>query len=471
MAVTELLAKGGIFSDTTWDFRAGTLYQLDLEEESNLSLISYYQLLQENDAVQQQIAWTSSYMTKKSVLTNLIAQASQAGKVSRKDGKGDSGNLVLTCFFGKDKAHAAIAYGVEYGSWTLEDTVYDGRVLLADPYATAFSQDACLYFKSATLEWCVPSWGYFSENAEDLIGFATNSLSLINQGGYFMGTAAAESTRTFIPILEVPKDETDAFTLTVYGEEENTEKDSTDLCWFSTVAAIVKDRRAGLDPLALGYKIQPDSQDEVSYQISYEKCLLSVSADQVHTAELFPDAAVSLTGSGSACRIALVSETQLPWQQVTIDAAAYHDISVMPYEGGILLEGDCLDGLNVQVQQDGTTWSRQLDLQSDQGDIYTAAWIYAASDGSIGLRVDTDQDGIYETEQRDLLYGDVNLDGMVSLLDVITLNRYFANSIQLNETALLQADCDQNTRLNSVDATILLQYIVSLVKQLPFVHE
>ena len=80
MAVTEILAKSGVFDVSMWDPSADTIYNLNLDDERNLSIISYYQLLQETDAVQQEIAWTSAYMTQKSVLSNLIDQAAAAGK-------------------------------------------------------------------------------------------------------------------------------------------------------------------------------------------------------------------------------------------------------------------------------------------------------------------------------------------------------------------------------------------------------
>jgi mannan endo-1,4-beta-mannosidase len=65
------------------------------------------------------------------------------------------------------------------------------------------------------------------------------------------------------------------------------------------------------------------------------------------------------------------------------------------------------------------------------------------------------------------LYGDINLDGKVSIMDVIYLNKYMANAIQLNAEALGNADCASGSGINSADATALLQYIVQLVKVLP----
>lgn len=70
------------------------------------------------------------------------------------------------------------------------------------------------------------------------------------------------------------------------------------------------------------------------------------------------------------------------------------------------------------------------------------------------------------------MLGDVNLDGSVSLEDVIYLNKKLAGVIDFNEQQIANADCNQygsdNTnRINALDAVVLLQYIVEKVPELP----
>jgi hypothetical protein len=69
----------------------------------------------------------------------------------------------------------------------------------------------------------------------------------------------------------------------------------------------------------------------------------------------------------------------------------------------------------------------------------------------------------------DVLYGDVNLDGKVSILDVIYLNKALANAILLNDEQTANANCcqDADGRVNAADATVLLRFIVQLEKTLP----
>ena len=67
--------------------------------------------------------------------------------------------------------------------------------------------------------------------------------------------------------------------------------------------------------------------------------------------------------------------------------------------------------------------------------------------------------------------GDVNLDGVVDILDAVMLNKYLAGVVQLSEQALRNANCNQTAEsVNSVgdeDTTSLMEFLLSLVEDLP----
>ena len=71
----------------------------------------------------------------------------------------------------------------------------------------------------------------------------------------------------------------------------------------------------------------------------------------------------------------------------------------------------------------------------------------------------------------DVTIGDVNLDGTVSLLDVVYLNKSLAGSITLSEKASANAECVIDGEINSLDATALLQYQVEKLTSLPVYPE
>ena len=73
----------------------------------------------------------------------------------------------------------------------------------------------------------------------------------------------------------------------------------------------------------------------------------------------------------------------------------------------------------------------------------------------------------------DIFYGDVDLDGAVSLTDAILLNKYLAGMVVLSDTARANANCylDKDSNLNEDDTTYLMRFVVRLIDDLPYIPE
>ena len=72
---------------------------------------------------------------------------------------------------------------------------------------------------------------------------------------------------------------------------------------------------------------------------------------------------------------------------------------------------------------------------------YNDVLLYEIDEETIGVAVDEDGDGVYETtiaqsDADDTAYGDLNTDNKVDLRDIIVLNKYLANMIQLSDTQI-----------------------------------
>ena len=66
------------------------------------------------------------------------------------------------------------------------------------------------------------------------------------------------------------------------------------------------------------------------------------------------------------------------------------------------------------------------------------------------------------------LYGDVNVNGQVTIVDVVLLNKAIAGKVDLSEQAFLNADCGNVDQvLDEHDLNALMQYLVGIVQQLP----
>ena len=66
-----------------------------------------------------------------------------------------------------------------------------------------------------------------------------------------------------------------------------------------------------------------------------------------------------------------------------------------------------------------------------------------------------------------VLYGDVNLDGRIDVVDAVLLNKAASGSITLNPQALKNADCNANGELGADDALVLMRFLVHLITSLP----
>lgn len=67
---------------------------------------------------------------------------------------------------------------------------------------------------------------------------------------------------------------------------------------------------------------------------------------------------------------------------------------------------------------------------------------------------------------REHLYGDVNLDGSVSLSDLMALNKIIAGN-SYSEAQLKNADLNNDNKLNEIDKNILQQFLIGAIKKIP----
>lgn len=71
------------------------------------------------------------------------------------------------------------------------------------------------------------------------------------------------------------------------------------------------------------------------------------------------------------------------------------------------------------------------------------------------------------TEAEATIIGDVNLDGTVSLADSVQLNKFVGDLVELNGTAMKNADCNSDDGVGAADALSLLRFLVQLAGSLP----
>ncbi len=71
----------------------------------------------------------------------------------------------------------------------------------------------------------------------------------------------------------------------------------------------------------------------------------------------------------------------------------------------------------------------------------------------------------YKTVPKDT--GDINGDGEINSYDLITINKYLAKKLDLNDLQIASADLLKDGSITSADATVLRKYILGKVKTVP----
>jgi len=78
--------------------------------------------------------------------------------------------------------------------------------------------------------------------------------------------------------------------------------------------------------------------------------------------------------------------------------------------------------------------------------------------------------GAYSNEVTiyNILYGDVNDDGVVDIADTMTIQSYIEGSKELTETQKLAADVNLDNKIDNNDVAIIRNYLAHIIDKLPY---
>lgn len=145
-------------------------------------------------------------------------------------------------------------------------------------------------------------------------------------------------------------------------------------------------------------------------------------------------------------------------------------IQGMGYSIGELAPMACyLDNLEAwSVNECTINWNAPLCwiaswLDDEGNNIYTTSDVEGDTDTDEG---DEEEDYIGDDDQG--LLGDTNLDGEISLVDVVLLNRNLDGTEDFSDLQTHNADVDESDTVTSTDMSILLQFMLGLVDSLPY---
>ena len=467
MAATSILAADGILIPSNWQDNATFLNDIDAPPSDEVkSLINYYMALQVTDAIQYQ---TNSflYLTEKEKLQILVN--------CLKDG-----SPTLLTFFGSYWGHAVVAYDLQYGTYSINGTAYNGKVLIYDNNDNTFDDNYCLYFNSSKGTWTIPEY----DDAYQL-GFITDYTSFINYHGYidtsdipiqsaadsFIATLQSDLLKSNYSLTKInlnPNKNIYTFSTTDLNEIR-TFSDFSDNMEANNLKFAMKDA-------SKGYALKLATTEAVDLSMRYENSIFDVTGSNGNIAVFDPSGYVSLEGSDTTYNFNMIYNDgyhTTDWYSFQVDGNHVDAANMKQTENGYVLHADSLNNVTAQAYNDNAT--AKVTFSTD----YTDVLLYEIDEETIGVAVDTNGDGTYETtiaksdntSEDTVAYGDVNTDNVVDLRDTIALNKYLANIIQFSDVQMANADCYKDGNLDEKDASTLMQFVISLIQDIPVIEE
>ena len=467
MATTSILAADGILIPSNWQDNATFLNDIDAPPSDEVkSLINYYMALQATDAIQYQVN-SFLYLTEKEKLQILVN--------CLKDG-----SPTLLTFYGYYWGHAVVAYDLQYGTYSINGAAYNGKVLIYDNNDNTFDDNYCLYFNSSKGTWTIPEY----EDAYQL-GFITDYTSFINYHGYIDTSdipiqSAADS---FIATLQSNLLKSN-YSLTKINLNQNkntytfSTTDPNEIRTFSDFSDNMEanNLKFAMKDASKGYALKLATTEAVDLSMRYENSIFDVTGSNGNIAVFDPSGYVSLEGSDTTYNFNMIYNDgyhTTDWYSFQVDGNHVDAANMKQTENGYVLHADNLNDVTAQAYNDDAT--AKVTFSTD----YTDVLLYEIDEETIGVAVDTDGDGTYETtiaksdntSEDTVAYGDVNTDNVVDLRDTIVLNKYLANIIQFSDVQTANADCYKDGNLDEKDASTLMQFVISLIQDIPVIEE
>ncbi len=486
MSSVEILVKLGYLEPKVLDSKADTLYSVSAPKTNTNaeSYISYFHLVQYLNSTKALKTQVSKIRTYEKRITSLIEMAEQV-----KNG----GTPVFFVFqyyksaseyASKIKSsHAVVIYDVEYGSWTYSNKwtsteEFNCRFLISDPNSSEFNDDQCLYVNTETWEWIIPYYnsghGYCCANGNSIANgdpkkgtqyaqflIMHNDETMLDPCG-ILTKKAAEYEYEDQSLITVSSDSTDFGVVYHNDGSSGSINDSIfELDFFydmiagdSTNSPIT----AYLPTADTAYEYFESDYNEFETTVEYTNSLFTADASKGIYAIYNPDKSVEFAGQDSDYTLRAVLNTGFhptDWYNISVSGEKASAAKLEVTGGGYLFTSDSLsEGIIINVSD--RRFNATISVMTD----YDSILIYEINETTIGIKVDTDGDGICETEYTPDYLGDVNLDGTVNAADLVTAQKYLLLSEAIEKKQFIAADINTDGIYDVFDFILLRQKVI-----------
>ena len=455
MAIVELLALEGVINASDVSSRATSIHDFSapVNDSSINTLINYYFMLQIKPHMRNQMRTVPGRSNEENI-KNILSLLDEYG----------------VAVVGIDFGHEILAYGHEIiGNYTYNGVTYNGKIYIHDPNRATDNysslDEVCIYYNTRTYSWTIPlyerRYGYSSRNGH--FNHISSDVEELNEGGYmnsnnsnllknFMARLDAYEISDNRLITKVSRNSNGGYINKTSGEDDIQEAYSTRM-WGTD------DRIQGynLKDTSSAYRISQTSADKLDLNLDYGNCTLSASSAAGKSIIFDNDGYIEVNGEAADYTLEMVYNDNYPTDWFAIRASGHnsYEASLQMANDGYILSSDNLH--DVRLNANNKENSAEITFSTD----YSSVFIYEIDENTIGLKVDTDGNGTYETDLPTETFeiGDANLDGKINISDVTAIQRHVAEFAMFNDEQLAVADTNGDGVVTIDDATHLQRYL------------
>ena len=482
MTTTTLLAKLGYLPFSDYQPGISKLNDLDYPAKNPLdyptdktnvsSLIVYYQMVQIKPCMQKYRMYAKR--SHKDNITDMIDLLDKNPTVSvgfRKEGWG---------------GHSILAYDYEYGSFNKNGTDYQGRIKICDPNsANQDNDDYYIYFNTTDYSWEIPA--YSSKNVKSKSGayfnFVNADIDVVNEGGYLSGSSKTNNTLDYVARMDVYSGSNDRSVTKVQKSGEsysmmNNAPGDIEEC-YSYVAIGESEGVIGynLYDANASYKVVQPNAEPLELSINYDNSLMTGSSKSGNSVIFDKNGCIEIHGEKSDYSMSMTSNDSHPtdWFTVSVDGEQASFASLEKKSEGWVVTADELKNVKVNANNKYSEVSTTFSTQ------YESALIYEIDQDTIGIAVDADNNGTYETTLRadgqepeptpepipdkpvpNGIYGDLDGDKQITSNDALTMLRSSVGITVLTSEQFVLADVDGDKNITANDALAVLRFSVGM---------
>ncbi|MBR3268866.1 MAG: dockerin type I repeat-containing protein [Oscillospiraceae bacterium] len=328
-----------------------------------------------------------------------------------------------------------------------------------------------MYINTSNGSWEIP--GYESANTDDgaVLGFSTKDLNIINYHGYLNGTGLS-SVQEYIPVLSSKAIEANYSLRRILLNEDSWKivtGGDDGIRMFSSFTSVnpSHDIKYAVSGNTEGCNMKLTQSEKIDMSMRYQNDRIRAAFGSAKEIVFDPSGYVEIFGNKSKYTLDFISNDGFAptcWYQMTVSGEA-GSVRMYKTDGGYILSADSLDNVSVSAKSDNANPAVTFSAEYE-GVSYQKVFIYEIDEATIGIKVDTDKDGTFETtiaQSSGVVLGDVDGNGAIELDDAQLALAAYTNQLAhkpsgLNTTQEQAADVTGDGDVTVDDAQAILQY-------------